>query len=303
MRAEEPLARLLDQAVPDIPDDLRRPPLAGLRSRVRRRRTRRTVVAAGVTLALVAGPTLWYASTSDRSGRTGSETAGGPAVAVDDRLTWWMARVGRDDRTLTVYVSRPADGTPCQGTWQPGATVSPGTGAVTIAVTDDSPTGTGCGDDKLTPLRVTLPEPLARRDLVDAYDNGDRPVYREADLPEVPGGTDGWWEVSTTFSSPRPADFGPPGAWAVSYTRPGGPDIKIRGYPAGHDLAAVPEGDPVDTVEVTGMRGRIDPYGGDRFLLRWQVADTVYLLDVVPSEGATMSLATFRDVLSRIGIS
>lgn len=300
--SEERMARLLDQAIPGIPEDLRRPPLAELRSRVRRRRTRRAVLAAGVTLVLLTGPTLWYASTSDRPGRTASETAGGPAVAVDDRLTWWMAWVGRDDRTLTVYVSRPADGAPCQGTWQPGATVSAGPDTVVVAVTDDSPSGIGCGDDKLTQVRVTLPEPLARRDLVDAYDNGARPVYREADLPKVPGGVDGWSEVSTTFSTPGPADFGPPGAWAVSYTRPGGPDIRIRGYPPGHDLAAAPEGDPVGTAEVAGTRGRIDPYGGNRFLLRWQVADTVYLLDVVPSEGGTVSWATFRDVLARVGV-
>ncbi|MEE6259386.1 hypothetical protein [Plantactinospora sonchi] len=302
---EDRMARLLDQAVPGIPEDLRRPPLTELRARVRRRRIRRTAVAvAGVTLVLMTGPALWYASDSG-SRRTVPDVADGPSALADDRLTWWMARVGRDDRTVTLYVSRLSDAPPCQGTWQPEATVVSSADAVTVEVADGSATGIGCADDdtRLAPVRVTLPEPLDRRDLVDAYDDGSRPVYREADLPEVPGGVDGWSEVRTSFSAPAPVNAEPPGAWLLSYTRPGGPDIRIRGYPAGHALAAVPAGDPVDTVEVAGTRGRIDPYGGDRFLLRWQVSDTVYLLDVLPSEGVQGSMTMFRDVLERIGVS
>ncbi|GIG89438.1 hypothetical protein [Plantactinospora endophytica] len=264
-------------------------------------RQRRTVVAAAVvTLVLLLGTAWWYVATRDGPTRTPPAPAG--LAAEKTGLTWWMGRVDRAG-SLSVYVSRAPGGPPCAGAWLPRATVTVDTATVTVTVHDDSATGIGCAsDDKLAELRIDLPEPLAGRTVRDGYDDGRRPVYREADLPVVPDGSDGWSEVPTTFTAPRPGDYEPPGAWALSYTRSGGPDIRIRGYPSGHALAAAPDTDPVGTVEVAGARGTIHPYGEGRFRLRWEVPGTVYLLDVLPREGQAGSLSQTRDVLARVGV-
>jgi hypothetical protein len=302
--SDERLGHLLDQAIPDLPEELRRPPLEGLRARARRRRTRRNgVAAAGITLALLTGPALWYTSTLDGPHRVGPGRADEPAVVVNTGLTWWMARVDPAGTKVTLFVSRPLDGPPCTGAWRPQASFAAGADAVTVTVSDGSPTGIGCAsDNRLATVELTLPEPLARRPLIDGYDGVRRPVYREADLPRVPGGTEGWSEVPATFSVPSLAAE-PLGAWMVSYTRPGGPDINIRGYPSEHSLAAVPDTDPVGAVDVAGTRGAIYPLGPARFQLRWEASGVVYLLDVLPREGEREPLPAFRDVLARIGVS
>ncbi|GIF78589.1 hypothetical protein [Asanoa siamensis] len=298
------VAHLLEQAIPGIPEELRRPPLAKLRARARRRRTRRNAAAAAVVTLVLAGPALWYTSTLDGPQRTAPAGPGGPAAAVNTGLTWWMARVDRAGTQVTLFVSRPVDGPACQGSWSPEATFATDAATVIVTVSDGSVTGVGCAsDNKLATVQITLPEPLARRPLIDGYDDTRRPVYREADQPQVPGGSAGWSEVPTTFSAPRPVNAELPAVWNVSYTRPGGPDIKIRGYPADHLLAAVPKTEPVGTVEVAGTRGGIYPTGLDRYLVRWEAPGVVYNLTVLPTEGAYVSLPTFRELLARIGVS
>ncbi|MFY1673090.1 hypothetical protein ACN27G_24520 [Plantactinospora sp. WMMB334] len=274
-----------------------------VRTRTRQRRTgRRSGVGSAVaTLVLLAGTAGCQAASSDGTEPTTPASTGGVGVTGNTGLVWWMSRLDRAGTAATLYVSRPLDAPPCQGSLRPEATVTTGSAALTITVSDGSGTGIGCvRDDKLAIVPVNLPEPLGRRTLIDGYDNGRRPVYREADLPAVPGGDDGSSEVPTGFGVPTPADAAPPGAWSQAYTRPGGPDIRISGYPPDHALARAPGTDPVGTAEVAGAQGAIYRYGGDRFQLRWRASGLVYLLDVVPTEGDSISLSTFRGVLTRL---
>ncbi|MEQ4302972.1 hypothetical protein ABNF97_16510 [Plantactinospora sp. B6F1] len=302
--SDERLAHLLDQAIPGIPEELRRPPLAELRSRVRRRRTRRTVfAAAGLTLLLLTGPAVWYSGALDE-GRHNGGPAGEPTAVAHDRLNWWMARMNRAGTEITVFVSRPLDAPPCQGVWLPEATVTAGTTAVTVTVSDRSPTGAGCAtSENLTPLRVALPGSLAERAFLDGYDGSSRPVYREADLPVVPGGPDGWAETPGSFAAPIAEVRTVPGYWVLSYGRVGGPDIIIRGHRPEHGMRGAPDGDPIDRVEVAGNPGGVYRTGPDRFVLHWAATGVEYVLTVVPAEGESVSLPMFREVLGRIGVS
>lgn len=272
-----------------------------MRARVRRRRARRNVlVAAAVTMVLATGPALWYQSTRGEPPRPPSGGGVVPSVKVDNTLTWWMARLDRTGTKVTLYVTRPPEGIPCEGTWSPQAVTEMDADVVTVSVEDASAGGMGCpGSNSLAPLRITLPQPLGNRTLADGFDGGSRPVFREADLPEVPQGPDGWSEVNTTFG----ANPGSEGLWTVGYTRGGGPDIRIYGYPP--DQAPSVAADPVDTVEVAGARGTIYPRSINHigYELRWEASGVVYFLELSPTEGEKISLQLFRDVLTRLGIS
>jgi hypothetical protein len=302
---DDPVARLLEEAVPGIPDELRRPPVREVRARARRRRTRRNAVAAAVvTTVLLTGPAFWYQSTRGESQRPPS--GGNPVpttAAVGTKITWWKARVDRTGTKVTLYVTRPPDEPPCDGTWRLRAGTTVGADEVTAVVEDVSATGMGCSPDNfMTPVQVTLPEPLADRALVDGYDGSSRPVYREADLPKVPTGPDGWSEVPGHFSVGHGPISEQDGAWYLGYTRSGGPDIRITGAPPMQALTS--DGARIDTVDVAGAPGTIytHPDEATGYELRWEASGVVYLLALSPVEGERISLGEFREVLGRLGI-
>ncbi|GIF76462.1 hypothetical protein Asi02nite_59800 [Asanoa siamensis] len=142
--------------------------------------------------------------------------------------------------------------------------------AVTVTVSDGSGNSVGCTNENLlATVQITLPEPLADRVLIDGHDDTRRPVYREADEPRVPGGSDGWPEVPARFVAPSSADSVPPGSWHQSYTRPGGPDIRVKGRPLALESGSAAVG---------GFWHDLSPRDG-------------------PRGGKRMSLSTFREIL------
>ncbi|MGN9906518.1 hypothetical protein ACTMTJ_03095 [Phytohabitans sp. LJ34] len=301
---DDTVSRLLEEAVPGIPDELRRPPLREVRARARRRRTRRNALAAAaVTMALVITPALWRQATPDESAPpSAGERPVLPGSTLGTKVTWWMARVDRTGTKVTLYATRPPDGPPCQDRWFLQASTAMEDDVATLGLWDVSVDGLGCpsqGGGSLVPVEVTLHQPLGDRALVDGFDETTRPVYREADLPVVPQGPDGWSEVTTSFG----ASPGSEGLWSVGYTRSGGPDVWIHGYPP--DQAPTPAADPIDTVDVLGARGTIYPRAIKEigYELRWEASGVVYFLELSPTEGERISLQQFRQVLTRLDIS
>jgi hypothetical protein len=87
--------RLLDQAVPPVPEPLRAAPIAALRRRVRRRRAvRATAVGCVAVIALVLGAVVALPARNDRTGP--ADPAG---------FSWVFARVDRTDLVVTVYAN------------------------------------------------------------------------------------------------------------------------------------------------------------------------------------------------------
>lgn len=296
-----PEARL-DKAVPGAPDVPRQSPPGALPARPLPRRDRwRATAAAAVTLILLTGATACWRTAPDRVDLP-VETAR-PVSTPDTPLTWWMAVVSRSGTQVTVYVSRPLDDPTCPDELAPVPDVTAdSTTAVTVAVRNRPDSGSGCSESsRLTAASVTLPAPLGRRALIDGYSGESRPVYREAELPNVPSGPDGWSQVrASTFSGPQNA-VGPTGDWYVSFTRPGGPDIRITGAPPGSSSA--PEEAPVGTVKVAGVPGRVDASQPDGYQLRWEGASAIYVLTLSPAEGERTSLSEFRSVLRRLRVT
>lgn len=294
------LARLLDRAVPTIPDRLRTAPLDAVRARVRRRRARRVTSAlVAVVLVVLIGPALWYARANNGSGEPPAGVVNTPSASASPNVPWGMAKVDRAGTTITVFVAPPDDRRVCQGEWEATATAASGSDRVIItSVGSPGPsslTASGCphGDAFMAPVTLTLPAPLGSRPLIDAYDGLERPAYREEDLPTVPGGGGGWSEVHTSF--------GGGDSWMVSYTREGGPDVWIQGFR--RDGAPAPDGPSRGTVKVGSYRAVIYLRSTGTFEVRWETTKVVYTLTLQPSEGQSLTLSAFRTVLAQIGIT
>jgi len=208
-----------------------------------------------------------------------------PAVApspspVAPVWKWTMAQLARDGHTITVFLEAPGD---CRSLTDLTVTTASDAGAVTLDVRARPGGGIECERSRvLTPLRADLGEPLGDRVLRSTYDGGERPVYRDRDLPATPPG----------YGSPNDE-----GAWATSLRRADGAELTIQAAPT----AAVAETERIGTIEVGPFHATLHRGGAiTGYEARWTVGGLTYRLTALPAEGGSIGLDRFRELVASL---
>jgi hypothetical protein len=285
------LTRLLDQAVPPVPERLRTAPLAAITRRARRRRAVVATASVCAVPALVAVIVLAFASIHDgakpppATDPTGSVPA--PPASTATAVRWQFARVDRSERIVTVFAN-PAEGD-CLELVNTGAEAAEHTDRVVLTVRGDTRPAADCARSGLAvPLRVTLSAPLDGRPIVDAATGQAPPAYLDRDLPLIPA--DRWQEVPGDVYRPTGDRFG------ISYTRAGGPDITIVISPA---VGPRPSG-PAGERRTLGRRDAVLAEYNQTWTVWWRSGGRDYVMSLVPSEGRALSRAEANAVLGQI---
>lgn len=254
--------RLLDQAVPPVPEPLRAAPIAAVRRRVRRRRAFQvTAVGCAAVIALVLGAVVALPDRDDRVEPAGPADVG-----------WVFARVDRTDLVVTVYAN-PTGGE-CYALVDTQATQSAEPDRVVITVRGRNERVPGCAQSgRAAPVPVRLDQPLGDRALVDGSTGRPPPVYHERDLPVVPR-LSGWQLVPTDFLEST-GDY-----FLMTYTRSDGPEVVFFMRPA----AGPPPSGPPDTRIVVGGRTAVLTPDGERWRMSWRAGATDIVLEIGPDD-------------------
>jgi hypothetical protein len=309
---DDPMTQLMEAAVPDLPRGLQVPPLARIRRTAQRRRA---ITVGGTALAavlIVSAGLLTYGTRSPAArqdtllgGVPAGTTAPIPTVPVpapspgpalggavgqspDGRVPWLMGQLDRAGTALTVYV--PAPTALCYFYPYPvasaAAPVRPGGPVVVTVTARPAVHDLACHESpELTPLPVTLAEPLGTGAVDDGFDRTARIVFRDTELPLVPPP---WTVVGVQYGPTQEA-------MSVSdFTRPGGPDIHITAR-----VGALPT-KPVKPIKL-GIRPGAIYHDTARYSAQWNVGDLAYQLTLQPTEGAPpASMADLLSILSKL---
>jgi len=204
-----------DEATP-IPPGLRTPPIAAIRGRARRARARAltlvTIAVAALVVLVLIAPRPWLAADP------AEEPPGSAGVGVG--LTWAMARVSADQRTLSIGVVHPEPPPTCGAGGLSARAVERPTYVAVIVTWSES--GISCRHGvPPTIVPVTLRDPLGGRDLLDGADARARPHFPASLIP-VPTHPAGLM-AEEAFAT---GDDGP--AFVRSYGGVGGPDVSFQ---------------------------------------------------------------------------
>jgi hypothetical protein len=270
--------RLLDQAVPPVPEPLRAAPIAAVRRRVRRRRAvRATAVGCVALIALVLGVVVALPVRNDRTGP--ADPAG---------FSWVFARVDRTGLVVTVYANPTGD--QCNVLVDTQAAHSAEPDRVVVTVRGRNQREPGCSQARrAVPVPVRLAEPLGDRAVVDGSTGQSLPVYHERDLPVVPPTTE-WRLVPTDFLEATGEYF------LMSYTRPGGPEVVFYMTPA---VGPAPSGAP-DTRIVIGGRTAVLTAAYEWWRMSWRAGATDIRLDIGPDAGGPLTRDQAVAVINRL---
>jgi hypothetical protein len=282
---EDQVTRLLDSALPDVPQAMLGAPIHTIHRLVRRRRQR---IAAATTAAVaVLAVVITAAAVFRPVHRTAPAVTPQPSASVAAHLTpWQLARVARDGTHLTVY-SQPAAGT-CTRALIPQVVQSGTSVGIGMAVSQLG--ATSCDPDQNSALMVavTLDAPLGDRPVIDLSGDAARHVYPDSELPVFPAGA-GWREV------PGSSDFRFGVFLGVLFGRDDGIEVSITAQ-----SASPVTGTKKGSVTVGRRAGQIYTYTADSYKVVWMVGDQQYTLRVDPSEGKSESLSAFKDLLSSL---
>jgi hypothetical protein len=294
---DDRLGRLLDLAVPDIPDGLRTAPLAAVRRRARRRRAvLATAVTGGAAFVVLAALAVALPARRDGAppgpGITGTapqpDRSAGPTIAADPTAVRWVfARIDRADRVVTVFAN-PADGD-CVELVDARATFRADAEKVVVTVHGATRPAADCTrSGNAVPLPVTLADPLDARPVFDAATGRPAPVYPDRVLPNSRGS---WHEPGTSYLRPTGDSL------SLSYTRAGGPDLLIRVVPAD---GPAPSASAAERISLGGHPGLLAEVNGV-WTLRWRNNGFDLTLRLIPNESITsMSRAEAVTVLEQL---
>jgi hypothetical protein len=283
---DDQTVRLLDAAVPPIPDRLRTPPYERIRARSRRRRTAMICTAAATVVVLVAGIVTTAALRPNRSTVVGglgtaaapSDPAAGPGVAV----AFLQARVSRSGNEVTVYVNPPSR---CDGYVDPSLAASEddATARITLRV---STVAVDCDSAVVTTATITLSRPLGGRTIIDGVTGETVPTFYDTNLPRVPPG---WPEVHVGYTRLEGGNLD------VQYTRTGGPDLIIM-ISRGGGLDPT----PIERVQLGSHAGVIVPGLVKSYDVDWMVGDLLYQMRLEPSEGGSVTLNQTHTIIAQL---
>lgn len=288
MNPDHKLTELLDTATTDVPAVHLAPPFAVIHDRIRRRRRMfGAVSAAAVAMVLAGGYSVGQRMLTEPAPGVPTVPGASHSVASAPAMPWVSAVVGRDDATITVYGG--ANG--CKELDQPRARiVAQDSARVTIEVTGRVvPAGDCSTGGRAVPIVVTLPGVLGERKLVDVVGLRSHPTYFERYLPNL--GSDGRW---SPFAGSWQSDDA---NWYQGYNGPGGSTLDLRAQPSG----SVQRPDPVGTVDFGPYAGTITGNSAT-WTVWWEVGGATYSLRLVPAEGRSLTLANFKQEISRLWI-
>jgi hypothetical protein len=280
---DDQTVRLLDAAVPPIPDRLRTPPYVRIRARARRRRTATILTATATVAVLVAGVIVAVALMPRRS-VNGPATAPPPVSPTvgDVPAPFVEARVNRAGTQVTVYINPPGD---CTAYTSAHADALESDSDVRIMLLMHRAPA-DCDSAMVTTATVTLRRPLAGRTVIDGTAGASVPTFLDANLPQVPAA---WTEVHVGYTKLEAA------ALIIQYTGTGGPDLILHASTGGGL-----DPSPVERVQLGSHPGVIVPGLPHSYDVDWMVGDVLYQMRLEPSEGASVSLGQVHHIISEL---
>lgn len=286
MNTEDQVTRLLDSALPDVPQAMLGAPIHTIHRLARRRRRRiaATTTAAVAVLAVVIAVVAVFRPVH----RTAPAVTPLPSTSVAPHFTpWQLVRVARDGTHLTVYSQPPA------GTCVPAlvSQVVQSATSVGIGVAPSQRGAVSCDPDQsdALPVAVALDAPLGDRQVIDLSGNTARRPYLDSELPEFPDGA-GWHELGNNTVSFSQEVF-----LAVMFERGDGVDASITAVDGASPVAGTKKG----TVALGSRAGQIYTYGTS-YKVVWDVGGRQYTMRIDPNEGKSESLAAFKTLLSSL---
>jgi hypothetical protein len=251
---------------------------------------RRVLLVVGLGLALPVACAVGAAGLLNLAD-SGSAGIGRPPAAdatpTDDATLWRMPLVDRSGTTVRVWLAptRRCSRVVARSPHAVEATEE----SVTIT-TRGASVAEDCQVADVTAVTVTLPSPLADRQLIDGYNGEARVPVRESQVPKPPAGWDPYPVIL------RPTSF-EGAAWDFRYNRAGA-ELSIRVTPGNVDPAP---SRPLGTEDVGGHEAAIYSRAGGLVLVAGWTADGLeFTVDVIPSEGDSADLDAFRELLRQL---
>lgn len=280
---------LLTTSTADVPARHLVPPTAAIRRAARRRRRLAVAASAFAASGVLLGVGAAIGPLTHRPTPPVPGASAPPASLAGDELAWLSAMVARDGWHVTVFVGPGAH--PCADLVQPSISlVRQNTTDVVIGVRGRIVSAGDCNvSNRAVPLTVTLPG-LGERAVRDVTGQA-HPTYYAAELPDLTRSTE-WQPAQTTWS-------GTSNGWSQAYNGPGGAEIDLEAQPS----ASYHPGATVSTVTLGPHQVHIVRFGDTSWAAWWRVKDVTYTLKLLPPEGASYPVTTFRQQLDKLSWS